>query len=152
MAVIGDPLTVHHKYLFVVEIEGVESARFQSCTGLEFEIATVAISQGGDLTPEKNPGRVTFSKITLARGATSDLDLHQWGLDGANAATNSGLTGNAPKRDIAIVQLDRDKTELQRFNVFGAFITKYMTGGWDNEADEYRIESAELDFHHFTPG
>jgi hypothetical protein len=38
-------------------------------------VANVQYHEGGSLIPNKSPGRLTFSDVTLERGATSDQEL-----------------------------------------------------------------------------
>ena len=151
VGIVGTPRKRHHKWKFVIEIEGIASAAFKTCSELSAEIATVAISEGGRLTPEKSAGRVTITKITLERGATSELDMWSWFREVADIAANTGLVDDEYKRDIDIVQQDRDGSELVRWRVYRAFPTKFSAGDWDNEADEFRMESVELDFDSFEP-
>jgi hypothetical protein len=91
MTVLGQPRVFHKKFKFRVECNGIGGlangvAGFRSCSELSHEIAKVEYSEGGTLIPNKSPGRVTFSDITLERGATQDRDnsiLRRWRLNGA---------------------------------------------------------------------
>jgi len=151
MPIQGTPRRRHHKWKFVVEIAGVAFAGFNKAGPLEVEVATVAISEGGSSIPHKSPGRSTFAKITLERGATTDRDLWDWFLEVADVAANVGLVDDDYKRDFDIVQQERDGSEIMRWRIYRAFPTKFSAGDWDNDADEYRIESVEIDFDYFEP-
>lgn len=48
--------------------------------------------EGGALIPNKSPGRLTFSDVTLERGATQDRDLFEWFQDVAIMSSGLGLT------------------------------------------------------------
>jgi hypothetical protein len=48
---------------------------FQKASELSVEVANVQYFEGGSLIPNKSPGRLTFSDVTLERGATQDRDL-----------------------------------------------------------------------------
>ena len=89
MAVIGNPRSFHKKFKFVCEIDDVGHAGFQKCSELSVEVANVQYFEGGSLIPNKSPGRLTFSDVTLERGATQDRDLFDWFQD--VAITSSGL-------------------------------------------------------------
>jgi len=78
MAVIGNPRSFHKKFKFVCEIDDVGHAGFQKCSELSVEVANVQYFEGGSLIPNKSPGRLTFSDVTLERGATQDRDLFDW--------------------------------------------------------------------------
>jgi len=89
MTVIGNPRSFHKKFKFIVEIDDVGHAGFQKCSELSVEVANVRYFEGGSLIPNKSPGRLTFSDVTLERGATEDRDLFDWFQD--VAITSSGL-------------------------------------------------------------
>jgi phage tail-like protein len=149
MAVIGNPRTFHKKFKFIVEIDGVAHAGFQKCSELSVEIANVQYSEGGSLIPNKSPGRLTFADVTLERGATADHDLFDWFAQVADAAANAGLNEPEFKRNLDIVQQDRDGSTLRRWSLTGAWPVKFVAGEWDNEADENVIESVTLTFDFF---
>ena len=149
----GTPRTFHKKFKFIVEIDNVAFAGFQKCSALEAEVAKIEYSEGGTLIPNKSAGRITVSDLTLERGATSDGDLFNWfktvvdqtaDAGGGAGGFGSGLKEPDFKRDLDIVQLDRDGDELRRWTVTGAWPTKFSGGEWDNESDENVIESVTL--------
>jgi phage tail-like protein len=149
MPVIGNPRTFHKKFKFIVEIDGVASAGFQKCSELSVEVANVQYYEGGALIPNKSPGRLTFADVTLERGATSDRDLFDWFAQVADAAANAGLNEPEFKRNLDIVQQDRDGSTLRRWSLTGAWPVKFVAGEWDNEADENVIESVTLTYDFF---
>jgi phage tail-like protein len=149
MGVIGTPRTFHKRFKFVVEIDGIASAGFQSCSELAVEIAKVEHFEGGVLIPDKSPGRVTFSDVTLERGATNDRDIWDWLKEVADAAANAGLVDPEYKRNLDIVQQERDGTTLRRWRVSNAWPVKFVGGAWDNNTDETNIESVTLTFDTF---
>ncbi len=149
MAVIGTPRTFHKKFKFLVEIDGVTSAGFQKCSELSVEVANIQYFEGGALVPHKSPGRLTFADVTLERGATSDRDLLDWFSQVADAAANTGLNEPDFKRNLDIVQQDRDGSTLRRWSLTGAWPVKFVAGEWDNEADENVIESVTLTYDFF---
>ena len=149
MAVIGKPRSFHKKFKFIVEIDGVGHAGFQKCSELSVEVANVQYFEGGTLIPNKSPGRLTFADVTLERGATQDKDLFDWFQDVANTASGLGLNDVEYKRNLDIVQQDRDGTTLRRWSLTGAWPVKFVAGDWDNEADENVIESVTLTYDFF---
>ena len=150
MAVIGTPRTFHKKFKFIVEIDGIASAGFQKCSELSVEVANVEYYEGGALIPNKSPGRLKFTDVTLERGATSDEDLFDWLSEVADAAANAGLVEPDFKRNLDIVQQDRDGSTLRRWRLTGAWPVKFVAGDWDNNADENVIESVTLTYDFFT--
>jgi len=149
MTVIGTPRTFHKRWKFIVEIDGVLSAGFQKCSELSVEVANIEYHEGGALIPNKSPGRLKFADVTLERGATLDRDLFDWLSEVADASANAGLNEPKFKRNLDVVQQDRDGTTLRRWRISGAWPVKFVAGAWDNEADENVIESVTLTYDYF---
>lgn len=150
MPVLGTPRTFHKRFAFLVEIDGLTSAGFQKCSELSVEIANIEYYEGGALIPNKSPGRLKFADVTLERGATKDQDLFDWFSELVDAASNTGLVEPRFKRNLHILQQDRDASTLRRWAVWGAWPTKFVAGAWDNESDENVIESITLTFDYFN--
>jgi len=64
-------------------------------------------------------------------------------------ANHDSLTDVNYKRNLDIVQQDRDGTTLRRWSLSRAWPVKFVAGDWDNEADENVIESVTLTFDFF---
>lgn len=150
MAVLGEARKIHSRFKFVIEIDGVASAGFQSCTEISAEFQTQEYFEGGAMIPSKQPTRLAFTDVTLERGAVSgDTDLYDWFLETAEAAANAGLPSPEYKRNLDIVQLDRDNAELRRWSLFGAWVKKFLAGEFDNTSDDPTIESVVLAYDYF---
>ena len=100
--VLGAPRSFHKKFKYVVEIDGFVSAGFQKCSELAGEVAKVEYFEGGALIPNKSPGRLSFSDVTLERGATNDLDAFNWFTHVARLASGLGLVEPHFKRNLDI--------------------------------------------------
>jgi len=144
MTVIATPRNFHTKFKFLVEIDGFGSAAFQACSELAVEAAEITYYEGGAIVPDKQPGRLTFTDITLDRGATSDKDMFEWMKQVGDAAKNAGRRNPDYKRNLDIVQLERDGTVLRRWRVEGAWPKKFVGGAWDNNSDENAMEQIVL--------
>lgn len=149
MGVIGKPRSFFKKFKFLVEIDGYAYAGFQKCSALEAEVAKVQQWEGGALVADTSPGRVTISDITLERGATEDEDSFTWFKQVVKMAANTGLVDDEYKRQMDIVQQDRDGSELRRWTCHKAWPCKFVAGDWDNTADENVIESITINFKFF---
>lgn len=149
MAIIGGPRTFAKKFKFVIEVDQLASAGFQKCSELSVEVAKVEYFEGGALIPNKSPGRVTFADVTLDRGATQDHDLFDWMKDVVDAASGTGLPDPLYKRNLDIVQQDRDGSTLRRWPLTNAWPVKFVAGDWDNDSDETVIESVTLTYDIF---
>ena len=149
MVVKGKPRSFHKRFKFIVSFDGVDHAGFQKCSELSVEVANIQYYEGGSLTPNKSPGRLTFSDVTLERGATQDQDLYDWFNDVAAVASGKGLNDYDYKRNGTIIQQDRDGSTLRKWAIYGAWPVKFVAGEWDNESDENVIESVTLSFDYF---
>ena len=154
MPIVGTPRSFHKKFKYVVEIDGITYSGFKKCSELSVEIANVQHFEGGSLIPNKSPGRLTFADVTLERGATQDKSLFQWLQDVAKLASGIGLPDIAYKRNLDIVQQDRDGSTLRRWSLYRAWPVKFVAGDWDNGSDENVIESVTLtyDYYDLTNG
>lgn len=146
---IGKSRKFHKKYKFIVEIDNFTSSQWQKCSELSAEIAKIEQWEGGALIPNKSPGRVTFSDITLDRGATEDEELFKWYKQVANVAANSGAVDDEYKRNGNVVQQDRNGKSLRRWFVSQGWPVKFVAGDWDNNADENVMESTTMTYDYF---
>lgn len=145
MPIVGTPRVFQKKFAFTVEIERVAHAGFKSQSEIKAEVATVEQWEGGAIIPDKTPGRVTVSDVTLERGAANkDSDLYDWWLETVKMTANAGLPTPGYKRDVDTIQRDRDATVLRTWALAGAWPRVFIAGAWDNEADENVIESMTL--------
>ena len=147
--VLGQPRTFHKKFKFIIEIDEISVAGFQKCSALEAEVAIIQQSEGGVVIPNKSPGRVSFSDLTLERGAADDREMYDWWKQVVDAAANIGLDEPDFKRNLDIVQQARSGAELLRWRVLGAWPTKFVAGEWDNEADENVIQMTTITYDTF---
>lgn len=149
MSILGAPKTYQHRYRFVVEIDDFARAAFTKCSALEAEVAKVETWEGGALTAHKEPGRVTYSDVTLERGATEDEDAYTWFKQVVAAYKDAGLVSPEFYKNVDIVQQDRAGNEVRRWSLEEAWPVKFVAGEWDNEADETVIEMLTLTFRLF---
>jgi len=149
MPVIGNPRTFAKKFKFLCEIDGIAHAGFQKCSEISVEVAKVEYFEGGSLIPNKSPGRLTFADVTLERGATQDRDLFDWLQDVAITSSGLGLVDPYYKRNLDVVQQDRDGLTLRRWSLSRAWPVKFVAGEWDNESDENVIEQVTLAYDFF---
>jgi phage tail-like protein len=149
MAIIGQPRSFMKRFKFLVEVDNLGHSGFQKCSELSVEVANVQYFEGGSLIPNKSPGRLTFSDVTLERGATQDHELFDWFQDVVHTTSGLGLPDALYKRNLDIVQQDRDGTTLRRWSLSRAWPVKFVAGEWDNESDENVIESVVLTYDFF---
>lgn len=130
---------------FTIHIDGVSHTGFATCSELKGELAINEVYEGGRAEPYKTFGKLSFPNITLTRpSAEKDNDLHDWWKDAYDAQRGNGKRLSDVKRNLAVVEEDRAGTELNRWNVFGAFPANYTPGSWEAGSDEPVMESIEL--------
>jgi phage tail-like protein len=150
MPVIGNPRTFDKKFSFIVQIDFYTSFGFQKMSGLEAEVADIKYYEGGALIPNKSAGRIEFKDVTLERGATRlDFDSLLWFHQVAYAPANFGMKEQLYKRNLTIVQLDRDGEPLKAWTLFNAWPKQFTAGDWDNTVDENVIEKIVLCYDYF---
>jgi phage tail-like protein len=150
MAVQGTPKNYDKKFLFAVEIDGLEVAWFESVSGLEFEVGVVEQHEGGNINvADQSPGKVKFAAVVLSIGSTDNRELYDWALLVVDAAANSGEIDNEYKKNVSIVQKDRDQSEKRRYNLFEAWPNKYKSGEWDAKAEENVVEEVTLTYRYY---
>lgn len=150
MTIFGTDKVFDKKFKFIVEIDGVESASFQSVSDVRSQIATVEHYEGGALRANKSKGRVSHPRVTLRRGRTRDMDLWNWFQQGVSESAM--VLEQDSKRTLDIVQQRRDGVEIDRITLFGCQAMDYKPGDWDNEADAVTIEEVILEFDYFERG
>lgn len=148
--IVGRPRTFHHKFRFNVEIDGLGSAAFASCSELQAEITETSYSEGGSVVPYKEPARMNFPDLTLERAATQDRDLYNWFESVSNAALNGGLRSPLFKRNGSIVQYDRDQRAVRRWGLYECWPKKFTAGAWDNNSDDFTMEQVVLSLRYFV--
>lgn len=126
------------KFRFQVDMDGVTSAAFKSCTGIKVELEIAEILQGGALLPDKQTGKGSLQDITLERGAffgPGARDLYDLLKRAVNTVTASGENDENLNVTFDIVQLLRDgKTVARRHRVVG-LVKSFESGDWDDSSD-----------------
>jgi phage tail-like protein len=132
----GKRVDPYGAFNYVVEIEGIERAAFQECTGLSSTVDIKEYNEGGRLTPMKLPGQTKYSNLVLKRGVTDDRQLWQWHQDTAD--------GQLARKHGSIVLRDRSGKEKVRWNFFEAWITKWTGPDFKAESSDLAIETLEI--------
>jgi phage tail-like protein len=155
----AQPLQASHRTLFgrfkfLVDINGFTSAAFQSAAGLKFNIAVMEYWEGGALASFNEPGRATFDNLTLERGVFYDLDMYNWVLEVIEMLRDfpvgAGDISPKFKRDLRVMQLERNNEPVVVYPVFDSFPTEWAPGDFDNTSDEVSVESLVLKYRFFT--
>lgn len=135
---------------FVVRVEkapGVAmSAKFMSVEGLQASVGVSTIWHGGSMIAQKDPCRVTYPPVTLTRGRTKDAELYNW-----FAVAVAPVPANVGEefRIVEIVEQDRARRTINRWRLYNAFVSEYNPGNFNNDSDDYRMESVVIEYEFF---
>lgn len=140
----------HKKFKFRLEWNGVTLGHFKTCSELSWEADNVEQREGGSATPNKSPGLINYTDVTLERGVADDDDLWVLAQKTHDAASGTGEAEDDLKMSLDIVQLDRSDAEVRRWKLTGAWVKKFVAGEWDNDASENVMESVVLAYDSFT--
>jgi phage tail-like protein len=153
MPVTGTPRNYDKKFMFTVEIDGLTVAWFEAVSGLEAEIGVVEQHEGGSINvADQSPGKVKFPAFTLSIGVTDNRELYDWWLQVYDAAANSGQPDNAYKKNISIVQKDRDGSTKRKWDCFECWPSKFKAGEWDAKAEENVMQEITITYKYFELG
>jgi phage tail-like protein len=143
--IVGEEVEFFQAWAFVFEIEGIDTAGFESAGPLKQTIATVEQHEGGARTVvSKRPGKYKTEKITLTRGASSNTDLEEWWL--------ALKRGEQDLRNCSLRQQRPDGTLIKRWNLPKAFLVSYDAGTRDaKKENENAIETVELEYADLEP-
>jgi phage tail-like protein len=154
----AQPLQASHRTLFgrfkfLVDINGFNSAAFQTASGLKFNIAPIEYWEGGALAAFKEPGRATFDDLVLERGVSYDRDFVTWIEEVIDILrdfpTGAGDISPQFKRDLRVKQLERDNSDVLIYDVRDGFPIEWTPGDLDNTADEVSVESLTITYRFF---
>jgi phage tail-like protein len=133
----GDRIDPYMNFNFLVEIDGINQATFQDCTGLDSTTDPVEYREGGEnTTVRKLPGKSTYSNIVLKRGITDSDELWKW--------RKKIVKGQIERKNGSIVLLDLEGNEKMRWNFVNAWPTKWEGPSFDAKANDVAIETLTL--------
>ena len=137
MPATGSRYDPYGNYNFLIEIDNISRGAFQEVSGLESTIEVIEYREGGDTSiTRKLPGRASFGNLTLKRGVTDDVELYEW--------HKTVRDGGTDRRNGSIVQLDRNREEVARWNFREGWITKLTGPDFKAEGNEIAIETVEI--------
>ena len=135
------PLGFH----FRVEFANIKGEfEFQSVSGLNVELETEQIAEGGENRfKHRLPVRTKFTNIILKRGLKVNSDLIKWCRD-------SVIDFNITPTDMTIILLNEEHEPLQTWNVVHAWPVKWEVTDLNAEESKITLESIELAYNFFN--
>ena len=127
-------------YLFTVEIDGIETARFQKCEGLEAETYVYEVEKGGlNHTTRKFRGRTRFPNLILEKGITENDSLFNWFKE--TCLENKKLE----RKNGSVVLKDTEGNEVKRWNFYRAFPCRWIGPKLvTNLGSDFAVERIEI--------
>ena len=127
---------------FVVEIDGVETARFTESSGIQMSVDVFEYKEGGlNGYVHKLPGRVSYANITFKRGIAEGPELYNWYNRFITKADKSSELKN-----ISIVLYTSLHVETMRWNLTAAYPAKWSGPSLTAASSDLLIESFDIAF------
>lgn len=110
-------------FRYHVEIQQFARFGFSKVSGLSAQTDVVTYREGGqNSTEQKSPGLTKFPNVTLERGQIfaagfGSLDVINWYLQVFNVSTKRATSPNAFRRQVDVVQFDKEDTERYRWRM-----------------------------------
>jgi phage tail-like protein len=127
-------------YLFTVEIDGIETARFQRCEGLEAETYVYEVEEGGyNTSTHKFYGRTRYPNLILEKGITENEALFKWYKETVLEDRK------IERKNGSVILKDTQNNELKRWNFFRAFPCRWIGPRLEtNLGSDYAVERIEI--------
>ena len=123
-------------YFFAVELDGIESAHFRKCCGLEAETEVIEIEEGGGGV-HRFKGRTRFPNLVLEQVICDNDELLKW--------FRNWLEGKTERKSGSVVLYDLEYNEIQRWNFFRAFPCRWVGPKLDCKMrDTLAVERIEI--------
>ena len=127
---------------FALEIDSLTLAWFTGCSGLsiEFDVTSYKEGNGKKVIERKRAGKSKYSEVTLKRGFTTNMVVHDWFKEVVAAEKPT------PYKTASIVIYDRQQTEAARFNLEACWPSKMSISDLSSGSDDVIVE--ELTIQH----
>ena len=126
---------------FYVDVQGVFTGTFRSCTGLGSQseiVEHLAAGKGGTTHIYKIPGVCKWTNICLKRGVTDSMDVWTW-----RKQVEEGNVNEARKNG-SIIMYDQTNTEVARWNFENGWPAKISGPNLDASTNDIAIEELEI--------
>ncbi|MDY6968006.1 MAG: phage tail protein [Spirochaetota bacterium] len=124
---------------FGVEIEGIQTAKFSKCEGLEAETYIYEVEEGGlNTNTHKFFGRTRFPNIILENGITDNNDLYNWHKETVLSDKK------VERRNGSIIMYNAGGKEIKRWNFFRALPCRWVGPKLGKDVYGVAIERVEI--------
>lgn len=130
---------------FLVEIDGMTSAGFMECSGLDTSQDVISYREGNEgPTARKLAGLNQYSAITLRRGITDNAELWDW--------RQKAMSGAVERKSGSIVQLDDTGVEKLRWNFREGWPSRWTGATYNATSQDVSVETLEITHEGITKG
>jgi phage tail-like protein len=120
-----------------LEIDGVQASRFSEVSGLEVTTEIIEYRAGNEPTHvRKIPGLTKYGNVTLKRGITESMELHDW--------HRRIVDGAVERKSVVVVIVDEEGQDKARFEIVEAWPCRYEVTDLDGKGNDVAIEAIEL--------
>ena len=127
----------YSSFRFRIEIDGIISAGFAECSGLQAETEYEEYREGGvNEYVHKLPKVTKYPNITLKRGITDSEELWKWYQD--------VVTGKIQRKNGSIILLDSEDNDVWRWNFKEAYPVKWTGPELKSDSNTVAFETLEL--------
>ncbi len=134
------------QFSFYVEVDGIRCARFREAQGLEWRADPVQFHEGGNHRHKVSlVGQGAFTPLTLKKGffaASSEF------FDWMSAIMDAGQS-QVKRATISVVIQNAAGDEIGRYNLFGAFMTRYAGPAFNAMDSAIAVEEIEIAYDDF---
>jgi phage tail-like protein len=130
----NDPFSAFN---YLVVIDGVTTAGFSECSGINTETDPIEYRNGNeDITVRKLPGLKKFGNITLKRGYTNSRELWDW--------RKKVMDGKTERKSGSVVLLNEARQPALTWNFREAWPRKWEGPSFNAKNNEVAIETLEI--------
>jgi len=133
-------------FSFQVEIDGIRCGKFREARGLEWKSDPVQFFEGGNNAHRVSligPG--SFTPLVLKKGFfASNSEFLDWMkslLDGGKKALK--------RVTVSVLVRNERGAEIGRYDLFGAFMTRYAGPGFNGMDNQVAVEEIEIQYDRF---
>jgi len=124
---------------FAVEIDGIETAKFSKCDGLEAETYIYEVVEGGlNTNTHKFFGRTRFPNLVLENGVTENNDLFNW------YKKTCMSDEKVERKDGSIILYNTANEEIKRWNFYRGIPCRWVGPKLGYDVNGIAVEKIEI--------
>lgn len=132
---------------FSVDVSGFDGSvdsRFSEVSGLNADISTEEVAEGGqNRFVQKFPVRTKYSELTLKRGLLKESEMIKWI---ASCIDDFDIQ----PRDISIKLLNEEHEPLMSWHIVGAYPIKWSVSDFSATSNSIVVESLQFYYQYFN--